>query len=905
MAENNETQFGAPATPPDGTIDFTRYDAQQLNELRGSLDRNSYPLNSSALLAELERRASSEQAGQVWTGRLTRRSGFLGWLEAKLRRQPAYGEGQITVNPNAVVLRGWQRTWLGFPIERALSLPLEFIRNVVNIQGRVRFEVQRRGWFSRRLELQLPTAELIQSLVVALPKARTARFERQGLPLLAFEEQLLAPCPHAWLTPCLVMLNVLVFAAMLVRPSADGNLIASPVAFWASNIGPLTTAGQWWRLVTTLFVHANLAHLVLNIWALWSIGRLSERLYGQADYLCLYLGTGVAASLASLMWDPTRTSIGASGAIFGVFGAFLAYLLRPAQAIPHGIFRSHWIPTLLFVGYSLVSGVLSPEIDNAAHVGGLCSGFLLGLLLSRPSGMGRTKPRAWIRHARALAVFLVFASGALWYLHLARGPVPVAQQFAAQNAWYFNGEAQNLVIWNQLASMASAGSISDADLGERFDKEVVPFWETALPKLQAGVPQVVGDERAYLQAITDFVRIRRDWARAIVKATRDRDEEQGRFARAKLQESTAAMAKLERLSIRSNTALLPSGLVNSSVVHRVTHLLGGKAHECIREPFGIQVSEQDSRSDGPALARKAACAGQSLLLDGEYRTLDDLLAQNATKIGDLPDGGSTVRAVVSGLSDLFEYGSNPLDDYLRRLAGWRRAVPNSFYPDLVEASLFRDWAWAARSHGTVGQVSQQAWAAFAYRNEMAWSSLESVDTKGQQDPVWCQLSMELLQDRSAPLEKMRETFDPCVARYPRAYFMYGSMLRWLMPRWFGSPEQVRNFIEEMAEYNQERGSAEVYARLYWIYASLEQDDVNIFRDSYASWSRMQLGFENMLRNYPKSDVILNAYARFACLADDSSTYRTLQPEVDKRPSATGWSKKTTRADCDKKLLAAK
>src|SRR5262249_35096391 len=155
-----------------------------------------------------------------------------------------------------------------------------------------------------------------------------------------------------------------------------GGFDPQEYANWGANIGPMTLGGQWGRLLTATFVHANLAHVLLNMWALWNIGRLTERLFGRWLLLLVYCASGALASLASVIWNPTVASIGASGAIFGLFGAFFAFLAKPDTLVPGSVIRTHWLSTAVFVIYSLFNGFLSEGIDNAAHVGGLLAGFV-------------------------------------------------------------------------------------------------------------------------------------------------------------------------------------------------------------------------------------------------------------------------------------------------------------------------------------------------------------------------------------------------------------------------------------------------------------------------------------------------------------------------------------------------
>lgn len=175
-----------------------------------------------------------------------------------------------------------------------------------------------------------------------------------------------------------------------------------------ANNAAATTDGEWWRLVTCMFMHYGLVHLLLNAWALFQSGHLVERLFGRGLYTLVYFGSGLAGSVATLLWNGGKWSAGASGAVFGVFGALLGYLLREQRGIPKGIFQPMLKSTLAFAGYNLVFGAIHPNIDNAAHLGGLIGGAMLGWICALPpdatvrARLGAR--RAWIAVAFAAAV---------------------------------------------------------------------------------------------------------------------------------------------------------------------------------------------------------------------------------------------------------------------------------------------------------------------------------------------------------------------------------------------------------------------------------------------------------------------------------------------------------------------
>ena len=147
--------------------------------------------------------------------------------------------------------------------------------------------------------------------------------------------------------------------------------VGSPVLLkLGANHAPLVMQGEAWRLVAAMFLHGGLLHIGLNMFALYQAGQIVERLFGAGGFLLLYLGAGIAGNVASMWWNPQAVSVGASGAVFGVYGALLAYLRAQPGSMPMSVFNQIRSSTLAFIGYSLFAGVALPGIDNGAHVGG-------------------------------------------------------------------------------------------------------------------------------------------------------------------------------------------------------------------------------------------------------------------------------------------------------------------------------------------------------------------------------------------------------------------------------------------------------------------------------------------------------------------------------------------------------
>jgi rhomboid protease GluP len=210
-------------------------------------------------------------------------------------------------------------------------------------------------------------------------------------------------------------INVGVFVAMTLAGVSPFEPTGKQLVDWGANFGPYTIGGQWWRLLTCVFVHIGIPHIALNMWCLWGLGRLAESIYDRWTFGAVYLITGMAASVASLAWNPIGVSAGASGAIFGIAGALIAAFYLGEFSLPKTVVSGLLMSVLKFAGYNLVLGAFLGHTDNAAHVGGLVSGLILGALIAR---LAPHRDEAGRRVGILLFGLLLVFGGALWWRHL-------------------------------------------------------------------------------------------------------------------------------------------------------------------------------------------------------------------------------------------------------------------------------------------------------------------------------------------------------------------------------------------------------------------------------------------------------------------------------------------------------
>jgi membrane associated rhomboid family serine protease/cytochrome c-type biogenesis protein CcmH/NrfG len=227
------------------------------------------------------------------------------------------------------------------------------------------------------------------------------------------------------LTQVLFGANIAVFLATALASGSPLNISGEVSVHYGANFGPYTLSGQWWRLLTYMFLHGGAMHIFFNMWCLWDLGRLCESLYGRWTFAATYLITGVSGGLASVAWNPGVLSVGASGAIFGLAGALIASFYLGEFSLPRVAISGTLRSLVIFAVFNLGFGQLFGGIDNACHIGGLVSGLILGALIARLSPQPVALRRATVVGVVALAVLAAGLGVRQWR----GGPMRMARAF--------------------------------------------------------------------------------------------------------------------------------------------------------------------------------------------------------------------------------------------------------------------------------------------------------------------------------------------------------------------------------------------------------------------------------------------------------------------------------------------
>lgn len=295
-----------------------------------------------------------------------------------------YGKGSLSIEPDFVTLRGKRHRLLRAGEPQQQRLRMVDIVNVRATDDEVFFDVQGvKGDLA--VGFGVPDPASVRQILELLPRRQTESFAIAYAEREVFHDRIDHWSPSTPVIWTLLALNVAVFALMWLDKSGSSSDAAESARLirWGSNYGPRTLGGQWWRLVTSTFVHGGWLHIGFNMLVLWQVGRLVERMFGSARFLALYMIAGVCGSLGSVLWNPHVNSVGASGAIFGIIGGLFAFIRRPDSGVPGTVVKDLRGSLSGFLVFNLVAGLVYPHTDNAAHIGGLVGGYLAGFVLAR------------------------------------------------------------------------------------------------------------------------------------------------------------------------------------------------------------------------------------------------------------------------------------------------------------------------------------------------------------------------------------------------------------------------------------------------------------------------------------------------------------------------------------------
>ena len=351
-----------------------------------------------------------------------------------------------------------------------------------------------------------------------------------------------------WLSYALIAACSVIFIIELWQAHALWNVRSDVLLKMGADFGPKVQAGETWRLFTALFLHGSPLHLGLNMLALWQVGYFIERIYGRYSTLLLFIGSGLIGSLASIWWKAEGLSVGASGAIFGLYGALLVWLIRRRHEVPLGIFKQLRSGTLGFIGYSLFAGFALPGIDNAAHLGGLVGGLILGLGMAPP--LDKPSHTQWRQITTWIGIVATLACGSVLWRTAPQVAVAWQQhvEFSEIVREFAQHDAQREQELQSLLGQVSARRIRPSDAARQLDETMLPAWQTQIDRLAA--TPVPSADRARHQALINYASLQHESMQMLARGLLTGQGQWLKLAAQRQQEAREALMGTQKESAR-------------------------------------------------------------------------------------------------------------------------------------------------------------------------------------------------------------------------------------------------------------------------------------------------------------------------------------------------------------------
>ena len=330
--------------------------------------------------------------------------------------------------------------------------------------------------------------------------------------------------PTPWVTIVIILLNVGAFVASAAMGTGLMTVDADRLVAVGGSLPALTLGGEPWRIVTAMFLHAGVLHIGMNMLALYSGGRAAESMFGRRSFLAIYVAAGLVGGVATLTKTAMLVTVGASGAIFGVFGAIFAYSIAHRAQLDPEVRAKQMKSMGSFVALNLLIGFTVPAISLAAHVGGFVAGFVIGYIAERgiditnkEAAMARRFPRVMLGSVLALAVV---GAGLLL---LPKSPVAYMTGVEAKRVTelqsrferFVTTEKELLATQNAAAQRTVKGEITREEQARIYREELVPTWRWARTDIASvtGLPAAVAPRQ---RAMVEYIDARVAHIEAIV-----------------------------------------------------------------------------------------------------------------------------------------------------------------------------------------------------------------------------------------------------------------------------------------------------------------------------------------------------------------------------------------------------
>lgn len=344
------------------------------------------------------------------------------------------------------------------------------------------------------------------------------------------------------------------------------------------------------------------------------------------------------------------------------------------------------------------------------------------------------------------------------------------------------------------------------------------------------------------------------------------------------------------LFLLSGCHILPLTITISTPETPIASDIPASTMPCVQ----AQSSEQSELLTRESIYSQAETA----LLSSDFEKLESYYSLYRQRTSRTPNGRWKLQLFYDGLFPVDYNHEKDWTNFEAKLLQWMKKYPRSPAAHIAYSSALINRAWYVRGDGYANEVPPEAWKSFHSLVELARVSLEESKEFASNDPQWYVQMLVVARVQGWSQLEVNKLLKDAVSKEPYYQETYQTAFEYLLPKWSGSFSEAADFADDAATITSKCEGRGMYARIYWRAINLHPEfEENPF-GSKISWEKMKAGFEDIIALYPDAWNI-NNYARFACLAEDKETTRTLLARIGDKPILEAWPEQTTFSNCQK------
>ncbi len=318
--------------------------------------------------------------------------------------------------------------------------------------------------------------------------------------------------------------------------------------------------------------------------------------------------------------------------------------------------------------------------------------------------------------------------------------------------------------------------------------------------------------------------------------------------------------------------------------------------------FLLFIANSVFAKDANTISNEISNTAEKMFYTRKFESINKMDDEFRNSQSRLPDGRWKLTFIYENLGNVGQRGAEEeWKNKIKLVEEWINKTPDHPAPYLAKTKILIAYAWDARGNGWAQTVKDKQWKLFRTRIAEARKVLEDSYSITGSHPFWFYKMETIAAMQNWPAKDFMKLYERASNMFPTYYFIHFAAAGYFQPRWHGSKEELRKFVNNAVKKSKHKEGLTLYARIYWSQLGALED--NTFSPGYAEWPKMQQGFEDIMNDHPRSMWNLNAYAYYACMAKDWRTTKKLIQKIEANPHMSIWRSKSRFYTC--KSLADK